>query len=344
MFTSETVDYYRSLLDQHQWLPSDGLCWTVIRPAGAEVTLPQVTEGLTPGALPEVRELDVREDPLHLMPIPVVFTREHNEVLSLVQTEGSYVCHPEVLRRLARGAQVWSISWGPRSGETISYARDGYIACHWPEFSHDSGNGYRAYGHVDAGFAEHLALLAKIGHSGDQALIRAAAMAVMDATTGARLDADWLNGSEQAIIVDFPLPADAPLLPPFSHSDRDMNALLRSRPESVRQEILLTVAEAIAEEFDLVDLTGALGSIQQAGELAPDVQDSLLFMQIDLCGEWQEDAVEGRARMLAGMAIRAALRAMVAGSDNFDSLAYARTSLGSRWPALEAAIHRIAEL
>lgn len=264
MPASEIVDHYRSLINEHQWLLSDGFCWTVIGSTGADFT-----EGLAPGALPEVRELDVREDPLNLLPIPVVFIREHNEVLSLVQTEGTYVGRPEVLRRLARGGWVWSVSWGPRDGGTISYARD---------------------------------------------------------------------GTAQAIVVDFPLPADAPLLTPFS--DRELDVLLRARPQSARREILLTAAETIAEEFDLVDLTGALGAVRQAGELTPDAQDALLFTQIDLCGEWQENPVEGRARMLAGIAIRAALRA----ADNFDALAYARASLGPRWPALEAEIHRIAEL
>lgn len=335
MPASEIVDHYRSLINEHQWLLSDGFCWTVIGSTGADFT-----EGLAPGALPEVRELDVREDPLNLLPIPVVFIREHNEVLSLVQTEGTYVGRPEVLRRLARGGWVWSVSWGPRDGGTISYARDGKLR--WPEFSYDGGILQQAEEGVDAGFAQHLALLSEVRHSDDHALVRAAALAVIDAATGARLDADWLNGSAQAIVVDFPLPADAPLLTPFS--DRELDVLLRARPQSARREILLTAAETIAEEFDLVDLTGALGAVRQAGELTPDAQDALLFTQIDLCGEWQENPVEGRARMLAGTAIRAALRAMTEGADNFDALVYARASLGPRWPALEAEIHRIAEL
>lgn len=54
--------------------------------------------------------------------------------------------------------------------------------------------------------------------------------------------------------------------------------------------------------------------------------------------------VEGRERMMAGVAIRAALRAASMDSDNFDALSAARVALGTGWLALESAIHRLADL
>mgnify|MGYP001426178140 CR=1 FL=1 len=48
--------------------------------------------------------------------------------------------------------------------------------------------------------------------------------------------------------------------------------------------------------------------------------------------------------MMAGVAIRAALRAASMDSDNFDALSAARVALGTGWLALESAIHRLADL
>ncbi|MBB5077507.1 hypothetical protein [Nonomuraea endophytica] len=295
------IDHYRDLLHEQQWLQADGLCWTVVQ-AGDDADL---VRRLSPGALPEVRDLDVREDPANLAPLPVVFTDGD----ALVETMGSaYLDEPEVLARLSRDARVWSVSWGPRSGVQVTQAADGAVIRRWREFDENAAP------------AADFSALDDARRADDRFTVRAAAMAAVDAATGARLDAAWFEDTRRAFILDHPSPAAPPLLPPFAHTDPERDTFLRSLPLDVRRAVLATVAGRMPTGLD--DDSAQLDALY------------------DLCGEWQES---GEAQQLhAGLAIRAAARAAEGDATNFDALASARSALDTaRWAALDAEIRAL---
>lgn len=325
------VNHYRALLEEQQWLDVSGICWSVVRTAGGHRA---IARRLAPDANPEMRELDLREDPLNLSPLPLVFVRDQGETVSLIQTNGGdYLQRQDVLARLSQDGPVWSVSWGPPVNVRLAYAVRGGSSYEWRTLGDADGD--------PAGpFGESLTAVVEAERADDWAAVRAAAMAALDAASGASLNAAWFEDAQQAFIVDYPDPALVPLLPPFARTDADRTAVLRTLPTEVRREVLLTVAETIQDRFDLDVPPGIINRLRQAGGLSDAEKEALAFLLEDVCGDWGESGA--RERLHGGLALRAALRAAGDEAAHFDALTSARAALGAQWPELDAAIQRLA--
>lgn len=324
------VDHYRALLKQQQWLDVSSLCWSVVRTPGGHH---DVARRLAPGTDLEVRELDPREDPLNLSPLLLIFVDGQGSVVSLIQTNGGdYLQRQDMLARLSHDGLAWSVSWGPPVNVRLANAVRGSSSYEWRTFDDADGD--------PAGpFGESLAAVVEAERQDDWAGVRAAAMAAVDAASGASLDAAWFDDSQRAFVVDYPDQAPGPLLPPFARTDPARTAFLRALPGEVRREVLLTMAETMRDRFDLDALPGVTGRLRRGGGLSDAEGEALVLLLEDVCGDWQESGE--RERLHAGLAFRAALRAAGGEAANFDALASARAALGAQWQELDTTIQRL---
>lgn len=175
---------------------------------------------------------------------------------------------------------------------------------------------------------------------------KTAAMAVVELSTGMRLDEEWLSNPRSAFIIDQPI--RVPLEPlAFGHFDPDLDSRLRLAPEAVRRKVLLLVVQHLSgtHNIDSELFASAMEEVRHGDPLGQQSREDLLDAQI----EWGEEAAgplvqEGfesdpaRLRLAALMAVRHALIEAGDQADRFQSLTYARHALGSEWPPFRATI------
>ncbi|MGW0807555.1 hypothetical protein [Nonomuraea sp. NPDC002799] len=178
--------YYQRLLKGH-WL-ENGVCWTIVVPDGEKrLSLTEVGERLSDGADQVVQEVARAEDAYPGEAAWAVLVGQSGSVTELFEYGFRGAC-PPVLPRLSVGARAYSIYWNVNGNNCVAFAADGEMLlavdamyperwvhepnlAHWPELT---------------AMAPHFRW--RRGKSW-----RAAALATVELTTGARLSPEWLG-------------------------------------------------------------------------------------------------------------------------------------------------------
>lgn len=205
-------EHYQRLRSGLQWL-GVGMCWTVVVPDGGRVlTADQVAAriaGNTPFELHEPATLDALGPP-EADAYPVLID-QHGSTTVLFE----WGCaSPAVLRRLSAGARVYSVWWNVNANNLLSFVaggepvlaidalfpgqREDYFGLdRWPELQ-DMTDFFAAPAPEDEDEDED-DLNHRAGYDW-----RAACLAVIDRTTGARLTREWLEQPHPYVTVRMP--------------------------------------------------------------------------------------------------------------------------------------------
>ncbi|MEV4297691.1 hypothetical protein [Microbispora rosea] len=178
---------------------------------------------------------------------------------------------------------------------------------------------------------------------------KTAAMAVMELSTGARMNAEWVDDMRQAILIDPPLSAPFERLG-FGHVEPDLDARLRHAPEFARWAVLLLLTRHLIGRFGLDDpsIAVALDAVAGGGPLGEELRWDLLETQLRLHDGWmpvipEADAPDRaeRLRAAAMVAVRLALLDAAERAENFQALTCARSVLRDEWPCLRSAVEEL---
>ncbi|MFI7466836.1 DUF6461 domain-containing protein [Nonomuraea sp. NPDC049646] len=214
--TDDLREYYRGLMNRTRWL-SNGMCWTAVIPDdGRELTLDQVAArlaGNTPYRLHEPASLDAVGPPER--DAYLVFVGEFGSATALFEW-GHLGTSPAVLRRLSQKARVYSAWWNVNASNLLSFAAGGEHVlaidalfpgrqehhaglAQWPELQAMT-DFFAAPASEDSDEDEDEDDL------DDRADYdwRAACLAVIDRTTGARLTGEWLEQPHPYVTVRMP--------------------------------------------------------------------------------------------------------------------------------------------
>ncbi|MEV6149966.1 hypothetical protein AB0L53_06445 [Nonomuraea sp. NPDC052129] len=316
--TRET--HYRDLLETEQWLGS-GLSWTVVRPVAGAIGPAQVAARLTGGGRPEIRELDVQDtelDGFHVLFVDTV----GDGVMLFERWGGGYEDRPEVLGWLSEDAYVWNLGWHAGGGERIIHAVPGR-------------SGYETVDLTDSGaYSGALGPGVERVRAASGWARKAAAMALVEELTGARLDREWLTGARTAVLIDTPTSA-GPLEPlGLEHVEPELERRLRALDAAGRRAVLIAVAGELAARFQLWD-EPVEEALRADGPLGAEVRDGLLLMHAPLLRDWMDsnggfprEGDELWQRWVASLAVR---HALLNPDDGLHSLTYARRALGPEW-------------
>ncbi|MEV7801384.1 DUF6461 domain-containing protein [Microbispora sp. NPDC088329] len=183
----EVYRYYQQLLKDH-WL-ENGICWTVVVPDdGKPLALTEIGERVSGGASHTIHEAARFEDDYSDEGAWAVLVGQSGSVTELFEYNGFRGVHPQVLPRLSAGARAYSVYWNVNANNRVSFAADGETLLM-----------------VDAMYPErwvHEPNLARWPELMDMApnfrwrrgkSWRAAALATIELTTGARLSLEWLD-------------------------------------------------------------------------------------------------------------------------------------------------------
>jgi hypothetical protein len=216
--TADLREHYRQLMNSTQWL-GVGMCWTVVVPDdGQALTLDQVAArlaGNTPYRLHKPATLDAVGPP-ERDAYPLFVDRFGS---ATVLFEWDYLgASPAVLRRLSEKARLYSVWWNVNANNLLSFAVGGEHVLaidalfpgrqehhagltRWPELQAMT-DFFAAPASEDPDEDEE----ADEDDLDDRADYdwRAACLAVIDRTTGARLTGEWLEQPHPYVTVRMP--------------------------------------------------------------------------------------------------------------------------------------------
>ncbi|WP_182878224.1 hypothetical protein [Microbispora sp. H10670] len=346
MAHSDIVTRYQQFLQSHEWLTS-ALSWTVVATLDNSVpSIQVVASNLTGGGRPEIAdEMQIRETDLY--PMDALFVGKSDTSVALLERNGLYARTPEVLIWLSERARVWNISWHVNGGEHLMYAANGEILAQVPRL--DPQLIFGPAPHVISNDIEPLNEAVRIDTPAttpaEALLRRATAMAIIEQSTGARLDSEWVSHPHPAILIDPPIAY--PLEPlGFGHLDLNLDSLLRSAPEGVRREVLLLVARELSDRYSLTSehIAASIEAVEHGVPLEWQQREELLDFQMELDEGWrpllEKEGTSSfdRIRTAACVAVRQALLEASRDADNFYALTYAQRALGTEWPIFKALI------
>ncbi|NAS22816.1 hypothetical protein GT755_14095 [Herbidospora sp. NEAU-GS84] len=326
------ADRYRMLLSEHEWLHA-GFSWTIVR-AGVSSS----HSWLSRGALPDFRHLEPREpEGLDLVPIEIVFVVRSGEHLIAVQVERPSVDVKSHIRHLSGQGPSWSLTWNMYGDLRFLYAADREIRA-------DSGADdfvLLAPEGLPRETREAIARLKSVAGMGSRAA-RAALMATFEKISGFRLDEEWLQSNQPAILLEKPLTQLPPCPSALETTDPDLYALLRTKPEASRIAVLSHVVDRLAEQFgfDWESLKEARRAVSRRDVLSGKTRQALTEETFRLGRDWRH-APGGTAdeealwsRWEAGIATRLAVRAAIEDPGNFEALYLAGNAMKSGWSSL----------
>jgi len=318
-----TTEHYQALLDRVPMI-DEALCWTVVRGIGRPITMEEVIEriGGDPATLEE-RDWDAAHD--HF-PAGVVHLAQAGSAVTLFEVNGREGQRPEVLRWLTDGACAHSVYWHVNGGDLLAYAAYGKLITGVDVFSpeHRHGDDPAA---LDDDLQELIALRAD-----DASDYRPAAMAVVEARTGVRLQPDWFERPRLSVIIAEPLPSDPYAPTGLASVDPDLHVLLSLADADTQRTALTRVTRLLAERFDLADPATASrrALLELRGRLREEFEASREQGPMEQNPAW--------LRMQATLAIStAALPA-----ESLNALCHASLALGADWPALRNELRALA--
>ena len=321
---SETVEYYRNLLVERPWY-AEGLSWTVIRPAGAAVTVDEVMRRL-------------RAEPVTVDdatgPFLVAHLRQVGSDVVMVQGNGSEGSRREVLRWLSDRARVYNVDWTINGNGSITYAVYGSVLT-WI----DKNNPDRRHGtHPDA-LDDALADLREARRCRDaeewpatRLASEAAALATVESSTRIRLEAEWvddLTGPQWTTVLLDRIPPDPRAPGHFGIDDPDLDARLRGAPEAVWRKAVAAGLRRLLAAFTVSDealATAVIGAVERGEPADRDLQT----------GAFRLAATPRPGGRFIGPAFHEAIKAPH--GDPINSLSSVRAALDNEWPAFRRSL------
>ncbi|MEU3167317.1 DUF6461 domain-containing protein [Streptosporangium sp. NPDC006930] len=179
--------YYRRLLKDH-WLGT-AICWTVVVPDNGEpLTLAEIGERVSGGANHEIHEKARFEDDYSDEAAWAMLVGQSGPMTELFEDNGYHGVHPPTLSRLSVGARAYSVYWNVNANNSVAFAADGelllMVDAMYPEAWAQEPNLARW---------PELAVMAPHFKWRNGKSWRAAALATIELTTGARLSLDWFD-------------------------------------------------------------------------------------------------------------------------------------------------------
>ncbi|NRQ31476.1 hypothetical protein HII36_06425 [Nonomuraea sp. NN258] len=189
------IDHYRDLFDWHQWL-EHALCWTVVQPLDDEITVDDLLRRLNGGREPQhIMEYPIEE--AYTEEQPVLFAFESEGTHGFLEFSCGYATPDRILVELSKTSRVWMTTWHFNGGYTILHAADGEIKARISYFIF-------AEHRIQEGdpdiFADFLPMLDNLDPDDGRGK-RSAAFAFIEASTGMRLESEWLDVEEAPVIV-----------------------------------------------------------------------------------------------------------------------------------------------
>ncbi|GAA3616319.1 hypothetical protein GCM10022419_122030 [Nonomuraea rosea] len=334
----EWAPRYLKFLEDYPWLSWSGMCWTVVRSLSGSLDLDDLGARLCTGGSPELVAMSVREGAPPFRPAKVLFVGEGDGSVLLLESNDEYGNKTAVREALSESAEVWSVSWNFNGHDRLSHATGGHTVFDWPDYIYNDV----AHGEVPTAVRELLATHTD-PLSGGPMPARAAAMSLIEVSTGARMSGDWVDRERQAFVVDHPIPPDEILPPLLAFVDAELNALLRSAAKPVRRRALLHIAREMSDRFGLGhDVVGTSCARLSSGQtLSSEELKGLRALQKAECQAWEAAGGSQRAPMDAAIAIRSALHAAHRGCHDFDALSNVKSALHDEWARFRLALVRM---
>ncbi len=342
---SERIEHYRGLLLERSWY-AEGLSWTVIRPAGAPVTVEEIQRRLhaEPVDLAEIRfphVNDLRDDAPS--PMLVAYLAQAGDAVMMLQPNGFEGARPEVLRWLSDRARVHNADWTINGNGGVSYAVYGSLLT-WVDKNDPDRRGGTHPDTLDGDLDE----LREARRRNDAArwpdnrlVAEAAALATVERRTGIRLTGAWLDGLAAApwrTVMLGRTPADPRPPGQFGHHDPDLDARLRGAPESLRRTAVALVLRRLADAFTISDPAVAAAVIDAVDRGEPAGRDlqTRAFHLVAVTPDRTLTAADGTTvgASIVGQAFHRAVARPH--GDPLDSLSPARIALADRWPRVRA--------
>jgi hypothetical protein len=330
----DAVAYYTELMQSGVGFGA-ALAWTVIRPLGDPLPLEDAATRLIGGGHPELVESDEEfTEEAEFLEGKAVYLGRAGAATMMVEPGGfSYVRRPQVMAWLSRDAQVWHLSWNVKGMTVLEYAAHGQWLARAPELDLEMLHG------VDPSALEKEAAALQEVASAPWPTQKATAMAIIELRTGARLPMDWWDHPHPVAIVD-PLISDE--CPPIAlwHYEPDLAARVQLTSQETRQAILLRLANALIERFDLGQpIIQAVRSANDHLPLNPKLLEEVRVEWESLGRPWAGRGFAVRAededawhRWVAANAVRHTLRSLNEGASYLDGVTYARFALAEQWP------------
>jgi hypothetical protein len=179
--------YYRRLLKGH-WLET-GICWTVVVPNdGKPFTLAEIGERVSGGVSHEIHEAARFVDDYSFEPALTMLVGHSGPATTLFEHNGCNGVYPPVLPRLSIDARAYSVYWNVNANNRVAFAAAGELLltvdAMYPEMWAHEPNLARW---------PELATMAPHFKWRNGKSWRAAALATVELTTGARLSLEWLD-------------------------------------------------------------------------------------------------------------------------------------------------------
>jgi hypothetical protein len=334
--------YYRALLGR---LPMIGqaLCWTVVRGVGLPVTVEQVITRI--GGDPATLAHRGWDAAFEEHPAGVAHLAQVGSAVVLFEVNGNQGRRPEVLRWLSDAAWVHSVFWHVNGADRLMYAVYGRVLTEVDVFSPERRHGQDPAA-LDDDLQELVALRADDGSD-----YRPAAMAVVEARTGVRLQTNWFDQPQLSVLITDPLPRDPHPPTTFAWADPDLHALLSLAGPGAQRDALVRVAGLLAERFDLAgepEVSQALAALDPNASVSVS-PEGLNRLQGRLRADFEavrdESPMEQNPawwRMQAASAISAAVGQPGGYLDPLDALLHARHALQTDWPPLRNELRALA--
>ncbi|MGW4641777.1 DUF6461 domain-containing protein [Sphaerisporangium sp. NPDC004334] len=184
---SEVYRYYQRLLKDH-WLET-GICWTVVvADDGKPLTLTEIGERVSGGVSHELHEAARFEDDYSDDGAWAVLVGQSGSATELFEYNGFHSVCPPVLPRLSAGGRAYSVYWNVNATNHVGFAADGemllMLDAMYPERWVHEPNLSR--------WPELMAMAPHFRWRRGKSW-RAAALATIELTTGARLSLEWLE-------------------------------------------------------------------------------------------------------------------------------------------------------
>ncbi|MET9067723.1 DUF6461 domain-containing protein [Streptosporangium sandarakinum] len=196
---SDVYRYYRRLLKGH-WL-AEGICWTVVVPDdGKPLTLTEIGERVSGGADYETYEAARFEDDYSDETAWAMMVGHSGPVTMLFEDNGCHGVYPPTLPRLSVGARAYSVYWNVNANNRIGFAAGGemllMLDAMYPQAWASQPNLARW---------PELGMMAPHFNWRNGKSWRAAALATIELTTGARLSLEWIEQERPYLVSREPM-------------------------------------------------------------------------------------------------------------------------------------------
>ncbi|MGN9840015.1 DUF6461 domain-containing protein [Nonomuraea sp. H19] len=182
--TPEQIEHYVRMLEQLSDLspcPGENLCWTVVRPHQAGLTVHEVVRRLhgDPDTVTTYRPADADYDD------DTVFLEQRGGTVIIVGY-GTATAEEDALRRLSQSATVHSVFWLINNFSRLYYLVDGVVVTEV-----ETLRPLARWGTDPEALTDHLDALRDLRDRSGPGPDWETAMATLESLTGQRLDVDW---------------------------------------------------------------------------------------------------------------------------------------------------------